>query len=98
MPGGKTSTPVYLGQAGSITMTSLWEGRSLVSEGRREFASGNSTEVKEVLSLSAESRTLEIAITITGADGKSESKLIYTETRDLGPCQSWPSPCKYPSR
>ena len=100
-PGGKSSTPVFVGQAGSITMTSRWEGRSLVSEGRREFASGNSTsviEVKEVLALSADSRTLEIEITTTGADGKSESRLIYTETRDLGPCQSWPTPCKSPSR
>ena len=99
--GGKSSTPVFVGPAGSITMTSRWEGRTLVSEGRRESLSGTSTlvtEVKEVLALDSEGRTLTIEITTAGAEGKSASTLMYTRTRDVGPCQSWPTPCKSPSR
>ena len=98
-PGGKSSTLVFVGPAGSITMTSRWEGGTLVSEGSRESASGTSvivTQVKEVLALSADGRTLEIEVTTTGADGKSASTLMYTRTQDVGPCQSWPTPCKYP--
>lgn len=100
-PGGKTSTPVFVGPAGSITMTSRWDARRLVSEGRRETASGTSTsvtDVKEVVSLSADGRTLTIDVTTTGPGDKSASTLIYTRTQEVGPCQSWPTPCKYPSR
>lgn len=100
-PGGRSSTPVFVGSAGSITMTSRWEGRTLVSEGSRESRSGTSTivtEVKELLALSDDARTLIIEVTTTGADGKSASTAVYTRTRDVGPCQSWPTPCKSPPR
>jgi len=100
-PGSKSSTLVFVGTAGSITMTSRWEGRALVSEGSRESVSGSSnivTQVKEVLAFSADGRTLEIEVTTSGADGKSASTLMYTRTQDLGPCQSWPTPCKSFSR
>jgi len=98
-PGSKSSTPVTVGQAGSITMTSRWEGRSLVSEGTRESAASPvATHVKEVLSLSADGRTLTIEVTTTAAGDKSASTMVYTRTQDLGPCQTWPTPCKTPSR
>ncbi len=100
-PGGKSSTPVFVGPAGSIAMTSRWDGRSLVAKGRREFtssASATATEVEEVFTLSTDRATLEITITTTGADGKNQSKLIYIRAQTLGPCESWPSPCKSPSR
>jgi hypothetical protein len=100
-PGDKSSTPVFVGPAGSITMTSRWDGRTLVSEGRRETASGTSTsvtEVREVIALSADGRTLTIDVTTAGPGDKSASTLIYMRTQEVGPCQSWPTPCKYPSR
>ncbi|HSF18810.1 MAG TPA: hypothetical protein VLK65_25015 [Vicinamibacteria bacterium] len=96
-PDRETTTPVFVGQAGSITMTSRWEGRSLVSEGSREPSSGESASparVREIFSLSADGRSLEIEITITDAEGESASSLRYTRIRDVGPCESWPSPCK----
>ena len=96
-PGRESTTPVFVGQAGSITMTSRWEGRSLVSEGTRDPASGESarpTDVREVLSLNGDGRTLEIEVTVTDGDGESASSLRYTRIRDVGPCESWPSPCK----
>ena len=97
-PGGKTSTPV--GQAGSITMTSRREGRTLVGEGRQETTAGASTlvkDVKEVIALSADGRTLTIEVTTSGSDEKSASTLVYTRTHDVGPCKTWPTPCKSPS-
>lgn len=100
-PGVKSTTPIFVGRAGSITMTSRWDGRSVVGEGRREFISSASprvTEVKEVFALSMNRKILEITITTMGADGKNESSLVYTRAQTLGPCESWPSPCKSPSR
>ena len=96
-PGGETSTPVFLGEAGDITMTSRWEGRTLVAEGVRESSTGTSTAVKEVFGLSADGRTLEVEIMISD-DGKSVSRLRYSRTREVGPCESWPSPCKERTR
>jgi hypothetical protein len=96
-PGGETSTPVFLGEAGHIRMTSRWEGRTLVAEGTRESPNGKSTAVKEVFGLSDDGRTLEVEIRISDA-GESVSKLRYKRTQDVGPCESWPSPCKEPSR
>jgi hypothetical protein len=97
IPGGRSSTPVFLGPAGSITMTSRWENGRLVSEGRRQSSSGTSTlvtEVKEVIALSADGQALTLEITTSGAEGKSTSTLTYSRTQDVGPCQSWPTPCK----
>jgi outer membrane protein assembly factor BamB len=96
-PGGTTSTPVTVGPAGSIRMTSKWEGRALVSEGTRESASGPSkvvTTIKEVIALSADGRTLTVDVTATAAGEKSASTMTYTRTRDVGPCLTWSTPCK----
>jgi hypothetical protein len=97
-PGSTTSTPVTVGQAGSITMTSRWEGRSLVGEGTREFTAAPVARVKEVLSSSADGRTLTIEITTSAAGVDSVSSLTYVKTQAVGPCQSWPTPCKTPAR
>jgi hypothetical protein len=94
-PRAKSTTPV--GQGGSITMTSRWDGRTLISEGRRESPSGTSTlvtQVKEVIALSADGRTLAIDVTTTGSANSSVSSLVYTRNQAVEPCQSWPTPCK----
>jgi hypothetical protein len=93
-PGGTTSTPVTVGQNGSITITSRWDGPSLVGEGTREFTALPVARVKEVLSASADGRTLTIEITTTTASVGSVSSLTYVRTQSVGPCQSWPTPCK----
>jgi hypothetical protein len=97
-PGGTTSTPVTVGQAGSITMTSRWDGRSLVGEGTREFTGSPVARVKEVLSASADGRTLTLEITTTAAGVDSVSSLTYVRTQSVGPCETWPTPCKTPPR
>jgi hypothetical protein len=100
-PGGRITTPVTVGPAGSITMTSRWEGRALVGEGTREFTATTSpvpAQVKEVVSLSADGRTLTVEVTTTAAGDKSASTMVYARTQDVGPCQTWPTPCKTPSR
>ena len=99
-PGGRTSTPITVGPPGSITMTSRWNGDVLESEGTRESASGPSTvvtEVREVMRLDADGRSLIIEVTTKAGQETSSSTLVYTRTTDVGPCGSWPTPCKPPS-
>lgn len=101
VPGRETSTPVFVGEAGTVTMRSRWEEGALVGEGAFVAGTGASeNEVKEVYRLSADGRTLEIEIAISGAEGQSPkgSTLRYTRIDDVGPCESWPSPCKAPPR
>jgi hypothetical protein len=100
-PGARTSTPVTVGPAGSITMTSRWDGGALISEGLRESASGPSTvvtEVKEAIAVSPDGGALTIEVSTRTADGGGSSKLIYTRITDVGPCQRWPTLCKSPSQ
>ena len=98
VPGGPTTTPIFLGTAGTITMTTSWEGQALVCEGTRDSSSEPSTDVTETFALSADGQTLEVEITVSAVDGASSSTLRYIRIRDVGPCESWPSPCKDFSR
>lgn len=93
-PGAKSSTPV--GQGGHITATSKVEDRALVSEGTREDASGVAIAVREVLALNADGAVLTIEVTTTAAQRKQTSILVYTRTPSVGPCETWPTPCKPP--
>jgi outer membrane protein assembly factor BamB len=87
-PGGKTATPV--GQGGTITMTTRWDGRVLVSEGTSVAPSGASTTVREAYAVSADGQTLEVEITA----GEARSQARYARIQDVGPCEQWPTPCK----
>jgi hypothetical protein len=80
-------------------MTSKWDGRTLVSEGTRESSSGPSTvvqQIKEVIALAPDGRTLTIEITARVAEEANTSTLTYTRIGDVGPCKTWPTPCKTP--
>lgn len=90
-PGRETSTPA--GQGGAVTVTSKWEGRSLVSDGAMKAPNGDTTTVKEVVSLSADGKVLTLEIT-TSAGTTAASSLVYTRITDVGPCETWPTPCK----
>jgi hypothetical protein len=90
-PGRETSTPA--GQGGAVTVTSKWEGRALISEGALKAPNGDTTTVKEVVSLSADGKVLTIDVT-TSTAGSSASKLVYTKITDVGGCETWPTPCK----
>jgi hypothetical protein len=93
-PGRDTSTPA--GQGGAVTMTSKWDGRSLVSEGALKAPNGDTTTVREVVSLTADGKFLRIEVTTTpvGQTEKVSSSLVYAKITDVGPCASWPTPCK----
>jgi hypothetical protein len=95
-PRSKSTSPVFF-QGGSITMTSKWEGRRLVSEGSQETPSGATTvvkQVKEVIALAADGAlTIEITTSEPGGAPVATS-LTYTRTRDVGPCETWTTPCK----
>jgi hypothetical protein len=90
-PGKATSTPA--GQGGAVTMTSKWEGKTLVSEGAWKAANGDVTTVREVLSLGADGKSLTMDVT-TASKETASSRLIYTKITDVGPCETWPTPCK----
>ena len=90
-PGRETSTPA--GQGGAVTMTTKWDGKTLVSEGALKAANGDTTTVREVVSLSADEKVLTMEITTTAAE-KAASTLVYTKITDVGPCETWPTPCK----
>jgi outer membrane protein assembly factor BamB len=85
-PGRKTTTPIV--PSGTITMTSRWEGGTLISEGTVDTG-GAPLAVKETFALGSDGAlTIEIVMP-TGA-----STLVYARTQDVGPCKSWPTPCK----
>jgi len=91
-PGLKTSTPV--GPSATVTATSRWDGRALISEGSVDPVSGSSIAVREVVSLSADGKTLTVDLTTTGSSGTNNSVLVYTKSTGVEPCKSWPTPCK----
>ena len=90
-PGRETSTPA--GQGGAVSMTSKWEGKSLISEGALKAPNGDTTAIREVISLSADGKLLTMEVNTAAAD-KASSRLIYTRITDVGPCTTWPTPCK----
>jgi hypothetical protein len=87
-PGRETSTPA--GQGGAVTMTTAWNGRTLTSAGALKAPNGDTTTVKEVLTLSGDGNVLTLQTTV----GQNASTLVYTKITDVGPCEKWPTPCK----
>jgi hypothetical protein len=93
-PGGRTATP--FGQGGVVAMASRWEGGKLVSEGRHESPSGTTTmvrDVREVIGLGSDG-ALTIEVVAGAAPDQATSVLVYTRITGVGPCESWPTPCK----
>ncbi len=72
-----------MGQGGTITMTSRWAERVLMSEGTSVNASGASASVKEAYAVSADGNTLTIELTVAAPDAKS-STLKYTPHHGRG--------------
>lgn len=94
-PGGKMTTPA--GQGGTITVTSRWDGRTLVAEGAQQAPNGVSIDVKERIALSVDGKMLTVEVTTAAAGAeKQTSTAVYTRTQDVGPCEKWPTPCKRP--
>ena len=89
-PGRQTVTPA--GQGGAVTATSRWDGKSLVTEGVLRAPNGDTTTIREVLSLDA-GGTLKMEVT-TAAKESASSTIFYTKITDVGPCETWPTPCK----
>jgi len=93
-PGRETSTPA--GQGGAVTMTARWEGKSLISEGALKAPNGDTTTIREAVSVGADGKvlTLEVVTTPVGQTEKASSTLVFTKITDVGPCETWPTPCK----
>lgn len=99
-PGRESTTPA--GQGGAVSMTTKWAGTSLISEGAMKAPNGDTTAIREVVSLSADGTVLTMAVSTSAASpagavaaaDRSSSTLIYTKITDVGPCETWPTPCK----
>ena len=93
-PGRETSTPA--GQGGAVTMSSKWDGKSLVAEGALKAPNGDTTTVREVVTLGGDGKTLTMEVTTKAAASAegSASTLVYSKITDVGPCEKWPTPCK----
>ena len=99
-PGKETSTPA--GQGGAVTMNSKWEGASLVSEGAMKAPNGDTTTIREVVSVSADGKVLTMEVSTSAASpagaavtaDRASSTMVYTKITDVGPCETWPTPCK----
>jgi hypothetical protein len=91
-PKAKTSTQA--GQGGTVTMATTWNGRTVVAEGMTEAPNGARAAVKETFTLSADGKTLTVDV-VTTADGQTHtSTMTYARIQSVGPCESWPTPCK----
>lgn len=93
-PGRETTTPA--GQGGAVTMNATWDGRTLVSEGAMTAPNGDTTTVREAIALAADGKALTMDVTTVpvGQTEKVSSRLVYTKITDVGPCETWPTPCK----
>ena len=88
VPNAKSTTPVV--PSGTISMTSRWNGRTLVAEGSQESASLAPIAVKESFTAGRTRKTLTVAVTV----GSAASTLTYIRSTTVEPCQKWPTPCK----
>jgi hypothetical protein len=94
-PGRETSTPA--GQGGAVTMTTKWEGKALISEGAFKAPNGDTTTIREVVSVSPDGKVLTMDVKTSAkasADQEASSTLVYTKITDVGSCDTWPTPCK----
>ncbi len=93
-PGRETTTPA--GQGGTVTMQTKWDGRSLISEGAMKAPNGDTTTIREVVTLAPDAKVLTIDVQTlpVGQTEKVLSRLIYGKVTDVGPCETWPTPCK----
>src|SRR5687767_4185547 len=106
-PGRETTTPA--GQGGAVTMTTKWEGKSLLSEGAFKAPNGDTTTIREVVSVSTDGKVLTMEVKTSAfakasasaeatadrsADQEASSRLVYTKITDVGSCDTWPTPCK----
>jgi hypothetical protein len=84
-PGKPTTTDIA---NGTITMTSSWAGQSLVAEGSAKASGGAVTAVKETLSRDGEALVIQIVA------GDRTARVRYSRLTEIGPCTTFPTPCK----
>jgi hypothetical protein len=93
-PRGKTTTPTA---GGTITMAAVWSGSTLTAEGTVEATTGTSARarpVTETYTLSPDGSMLTIAVTVDEGSAAVKSRFVYTRIDNMGPCETWPTPCK----
>lgn len=90
-PGAETQTPA--GQGGTIRMRAEWRDTALAGSGFLESASGAKAGVDERYSVSADGNVLTVTVRVADPEEKS-STFTYRRIASVGPCASWPTPCK----
>ena len=76
--GGDNRLPAPGGEDARITVSSRWQGTDLVNEGSGEVE-GSAIIVREVISLSADGRTLRIEATTTVNGSEATNTLVYAK-------------------
>ena len=71
-------------------MTTAWRGGTLAAEGSAKASSGVVTQVKETFTRDGRALVIEI----TTGDKTSKLRYVPLTLDDIGPCTSWPTPCK----
>jgi hypothetical protein len=69
-------------------MTSSWTGKSFVAEGTTKASGGAVTAVKEAISCDGEALVVQIEA------GDKKARARYTRLTEIGPCTTFPNPCK----
>ena len=69
-------------------MTTSWAGKSLVAEGSAKASSGAITAVKETFSRDGEALVIQIEA------GDKTARVRYSRLTEIGPCTTFPNPCK----
>jgi hypothetical protein len=69
-------------------MTASWAGKSLVAEGSAKASGGAVTAVKETLSRDGEVLVIQVVA------GDKTARARYSRLTEIGPCTTFPTPCK----
>ena len=86
-PGNVTTTDIT---GGVIATRASWNGKSLVADGSITASSGAVSAIKETFTRDGN----VLVIVITTGDKTSTLRYIPLALEDIGPCTSWPTPCK----
>ena len=86
-PGAPTTTSIA---GGTITSVAAWAGKTLTAEGTIKASSGVVSVVKETFTRDGPALVIKIIVN----DSASVLRYVPLTPDDIGPCTSWPTPCK----
>lgn len=89
-PGAESDFVV--GRDAMVRVRTRVDGNRILVEGAQK--EGAPVSLREVLTLDPKGEMLTIEVTTTTASGEAASRLVYRKITSVGPCTSWPTPCR----